>query len=93
MKRFFERLREWRKARDIKRWKRDAEALIQVREDNGEMWLTYADTPIVPLYLFTLSYPVSVVETLRERYVERRTKNAYGDEVKKDDEPCAEISD
>lgn len=59
-------------ARKAKRLAEQAERIYQIREMNGQLWLTYDGCPVIPSTMLKTDI-VATLNVIRNLYVERNT--------------------
>lgn len=71
MTNLIQRWKEHLKAKRKKELEERAEELYQMKEHEGEMWITFADELIMPTR-FIDGDPIQVLRQIREGYIERK---------------------
>ena len=54
--------------------KQEAEELWQIREKEGELWITYSNVPVIPESLLKKA-ALETLKEIRERYVKSKTSS------------------
>jgi len=52
---------------------RNASLIYQIREFDGELWLTYSDGLVCPCSMLNVS-PVEAIKTMRDLYIKRKSE-------------------
>lgn len=72
---FINKVKEHFSNKQIAKIEKILENIIQIKEINGEIWLTYCDNPICPCSMFK-DAPIEVIKAIRERKKELYNKQS-----------------